>query len=213
MNTLIENIKNQLSLPLPGIDAQYKMAHAIRRQPPTIPEDARVACTMALLYPKNEDLHIVLIQRTSNNPNDRHGGQISFPGGGAEETDDSLAATAIREAHEEVGVDPQLVNVLGALTGVYIPVSNFNVYPFVGFSDTRPSFTPQESEVHAILEVPLSVLMDEKTRSITNIPISKRMTLQNVPYYDIEGHVVWGATAMMLSEFLEVVQSAQNGMS
>jgi len=191
--------------PLPGPAAQFKMAHVVRQQNQTIPENVRIACTLVLLYPKNDEWHLVLIQRTSNNPNDRHGGQISFPGGQQEESDASLGATAIREAEEEIGADPSKITLIGQLTSLFISVSNFNVYPFVGYTNERPSFKLQESEVQAILEVPLSVLQDKMTRQLTNIKISERITLKNVPYFNIEGQVVWGATAMMLSEFLEAI--------
>ena len=191
--------------PLPGRTAQFKMSHVVRRQEQVIPDNARIASTLILLYPKNDEWHLVLIQRTSNNPNDRHGGQISLPGGQQEESDTSLSATAIREAQEEIGADPSKITLLGELTDLYIPVSNFKVHPFVAYTNERPSFELQESEVHAIIEVPLSVLQDEKTRELTNIKISERITLKDVPYFNIEGQVVWGATAMMLSEFLETI--------
>ena len=191
--------------PLPGRLAQFKMSHVVRRKEQIIPENARIACTLVLLYPKKEEWHLVLIQRTSHNPNDRHGGQISFPGGQQEENDASLSATAIREAQEEIGADPSKITLLGGLTDLYIPVSNFKVYPFVAYTNERPNFELQESEVQAIIEVPLSVLQDEKTRQLTNIKISERITLKEVPYFNVGGKVVWGATAMMLSEFLEAI--------
>jgi len=173
--------------PLPGPTAQYKMAHVVRQKKQIIPENARIACTLVLLYPKNDEWHLVLIQRTSNNPNDRHGGQISFPGGQQEENDASLAFTAIREAEEEIGADPSK-----------IPL-------FVAYTNERPTFELQKSEVRSIIEVPLTLLQDEKTKQLTNIKVSERITLKNVPYFNVDEHVVWGATAMMLNEFLEAI--------
>lgn len=201
-NLTIPTIKQ----PPPGTIAQYRMSSFARQNKQDVPENARIACTLVLLYPKNEAWYLILIQRTSNNPNDRHGGQISLPGGQQEESDPSLAATAIREAQEEVGVDPSKVTLLGELTDLYIPVSNFRVHPFVAYTNERPSFELQESEVHAIIEVPLSLLEDERTKQMTNIKISEKLTIKEVPYYNVEGHVVWGATAMMLSEFLEAIR-------
>ncbi len=208
MNHLIENIKANLQAPLPGTTAQFKMAHAVRKHavPPRPPANARIACVLALLYPKNEEWHIVLIEReSSSNPNDRHSGQISFPGGQQEDSDPTKAFTALRETEEEIGVDPETVEMLGPTTSLYIPVSNFNVFPFLGYTQATPQFTPQESEVRSIVEVPLAHLQDPNTIKRTDIQVSQNMILRNVPYYDIEGHLLWGATAMMMSELLEVV--------
>jgi len=204
--SIIQNLKNKIQHSLPGIDAQYKMAHAVRQQKPRVPADARIACTLILVYPKNNEWHLVLIQRTSsNNPDDRHSGQVSLPGGQQEPIDISLSDTALREAHEEVGIDRSNVSLLGSLTELYIPVSNFIVHPFVAYTEDRPSFKLQASEVKSIIEVPLSLLQDGKTMQKTNIRITEKLILQNVPFYSVGGHVVWGATAMMLSEFLELM--------
>jgi 8-oxo-dGTP pyrophosphatase MutT (NUDIX family) len=206
---MIENLKYQLSKPLPGRPAQYKMAHAVRVNYPPAPVDARVACVLTLLYPKNNDWHIVLIERMSTHKNDRHSGQISFPGGGLEASDATLAAGALREANEEVGVITDDIELLGQLTEMYIPVSNFLVHPFVGKLDYTPTFIPQPSEVKSILEVPLTLLQDPKTTQTKHLKLSEQITLKNVPYYSIQNHIVWGATAMMLSEFLEVIKESK----
>lgn len=206
---MIEHLKHQLTQELPGRPAQYKMAHAVRVNYPPPPPDARIACTLCLLYPKQEDWHIVLIERMSTNPNDRHSGQISFPGGGLDPSDPSLAAGALREANEEVGVQEKDIELLGKLTDLYIPVSNFLVHPFVGVLDYAPQFTPQPSEVKSILEVPINLLRDPKTIQNKNLNLSPQITLKDVPFYNVQNHVVWGATAMMLSEFLEVLDWSQ----
>ncbi|MEL6862853.1 MAG: CoA pyrophosphatase, partial [Bacteroidota bacterium] len=140
---------------------------------------------------------------------DRHSGQVSFPGGRYEPEDKSLASGAIREAQEEVGINPSDIQLLGRLTELYIPVSNFLVHPFVGFVNHRPSFIPQESEVAEILEVPLSHLLDPMNTRTTKIHLPQNVILSDVPYYHVAQKVVWGATAMMLSEFLEVVEAAR----
>ena len=205
MNPLISLIAQNLNQPLPGPEAQYRMAHAVRGSYPATSADARVACVLLALYPKQNDWHLVLIQRVSSNPNDRHGGQISFPGGGYEEADGTLEQGALREANEEVGIIAEDVTLLGRLTELFIPVSNFIVHPFVGWLDYTPAFTPQLSEVHAIVEVPLDSLLDPANRRKTEIKLPNNITLKEVPYFDINGHIVWGATAMMLNEFLEVI--------
>jgi len=206
MDTFIKNIAKKLEQPLPGQEAQFRMAHIARRNAAQTPPNARQAAVLALFFPKNANWHLVFIERDASNPNDRHGGQISFPGGKYEEGDQTLENTALREAHEEVGVDAQKVTLLGALTSLYIPVSNFQVNPFVGVADYEPTFSPQIEEVSSILEVPFYLLQDQDIQKVTNLQISHNLSLQGVPYFDVFGKVLWGATAMMLSELLEVAQ-------
>ena len=206
MQTFIKQVKANFQNPLPGRTAQYKMAHVVRQSYKPAPPTATLASTLALFYPKEAQWHIVLIERVSTNPNDRHRGQISFPGGRFDDTDKDLSYTALREAEEEVGVSPGQVNILGKLTDLYIPVSNFLVKPFVGFTEGTPKFSPQISEVQSILEVPLSLLLDKATIKKKDLKIANNITLRNVPYYHVFGKTVWGATAMMMSELLEVVQ-------
>lgn len=202
----ITGLSNKLQQPLPGQEAQFKMAHLARRNAVPPPPNARQAAVLALFFPKNKDWHLVFIERDNSNPNDRHGGQISFPGGKYEEGDASLQYTAIREAHEEVGVHPEKVEIIGELTDLYIPVSNFKVNPFVGFVDYTPTFRPQVEEVSDVLEVPFKLLRDYSIQKTTDLRIANNITLRGVPYFDIFGKVLWGATAMMLSELLEVIK-------
>ncbi len=207
---LIQKIKTNLQATLPGKTAQDKMSHAIRKHATNLPEDARTACVLALLYPKNEQWHIAFIERQSSHPDDKHGGQISFPGGMQESTDPSLEYTALREAFEEIGVPMEAVKVLGPTTPLYIPVSNFQVFPFIGYVETTPTFQPQPSEVRSILEVPIKDFSKPETLKTRDMKISKNMTLKKVPYYDVEDHVLWGATAMMLREMLEIMELVEN---
>ncbi len=200
---LIKSLSRNLNMPLPGKEAQQEMAPSSRRRYVEAPADAKIACVLALLYPKDGAEHLVLIERQGH-PNDRHRGQIGFPGGKLEPTDDSNAAGALREAEEEVGVPTHQVNLIGALTELYIPVSRFKVFPFVGYSEQRPDFIRQESEVKSILEVPFDTFFSESVRKQKDIRVAKNITLPRVPYFDLEGHVVWGATAMMLSELIAV---------
>lgn len=203
MDELIKTLQQRITLGLPGTAAQWQMAHAVRgRNPLPKPTDARTACVLLALYPKNDAWHFVLIQRVSNNPQDRHGGQISFPGGGLEQSDQSLEQCALREANEEVGIIAEDVSLIGKMTDLFIPVSNFMVHPFIGYLEYPPQFVPQVSEVQQILEIPVSQLMDRNNRKKTTIKLPNNITLKNVPFFDLNGHVVWGATAMMLSEFV-----------
>lgn len=204
MHKFISDLEKQLQQPLPGRDAQLKMSHVVRKFYHNPPVDARVACVLALFYPKATISHLALIVRDSSNPNDNHGGQVGFPGGKREEEDHSLEAAALREAEEEIGIVAKDVQILGRLTELYIPVSNFVVHPFVGFLDYTPAFVPQETEVQSIIEVPFSQFYSPEIVQTTDLKISNNITLKHVPYFDIEGKIVWGATAMMLSELLEV---------
>jgi len=202
----IDRLAKKLQEPLPGEVAQFKMAHIARRNRVTPPEHAREAGVLALFYPRGSEWYIVLIERVSSNRNDRHGGQISFPGGKREVQDPTLKDTALREAEEEVGVSAQKVELLGELTELYIPVSNFKVQPHVGFVAHTPDFSPEVKEVQAVLEIPFDHFLNAANRKHIDLKIAQNLTLRNVPYFDVLGKVVWGATAMMMSELLEILE-------
>lgn len=206
MDDFIQRLADKLQQPLPGRDVQYKMAHASRQPDFPVPPHARQAAVLALFYPKAGEWHLVFIERDSSNPKDRHGGQISFPGGKYEEGDGTLANTALREAEEEIGVSAQKVELLGALTDLYIPVSNFQANPFVGFTRETPTFIPQEREVRAILEVPFPLLQQPEIVQTIDLQLAQNLILQRVPYFNLFGKVVWGATAMMLNELLAIME-------
>jgi 8-oxo-dGTP pyrophosphatase MutT (NUDIX family) len=174
---------------------------------PAPPADARIACVLNLLHRQGNEWRTVLIRR-SVNPGDRHSGQVSFPGGRWEESDGALANVALREAEEEIGVPANAVEIIGQLTELYIPVSHFLVYPFVGVLCEPVSFRPQPGEVEGILTPAVSVLGAAASRKVTDITLAQGYVLRNTPYFDVEGHIVWGATAMILSEFLELALPA-----
>ena len=204
----IEQLQDKLQQPLPGRDAQLKMAHVTRARYVEAREDARQAGVMATFFPKEDDWHLVFILR-NNKESGAHAGQIGFPGGKYEEQDQDMQSTALRETEEEIGIPQQDVQLLGKLTELYIPVSNFQVHPFVGVLDYQPEYFLQQEEVSGVLEVPISHLQDPQNRLITDIRINRHLVLKNVPYFDISGQVLWGATAMMLSELLEVVSTVE----
>jgi 8-oxo-dGTP pyrophosphatase MutT (NUDIX family) len=201
----IESIKKRLTEPLPGLTSQLKMA-TMRRQVKdgrmVIPEDVRKAGVLVLFYPSNGNINLVFIKRAEY-PG-VHSGQVSFPGGGRETGDKDIVATALREAEEEIGVARHIVVPVGTLTDLFIPPSNFLVTPVVGYTHDRPDFKPDPAEVDQILEVPLSTLLDKDTRQEKDITIFPAINL-NVPCYYADGHVIWGATAMMLSELIDVI--------
>jgi len=199
-----------LSEPLPGVEAQLQLAHPARNLSAPEGLKAREAGVLVLVYPTTSGEHFPLIVRTSHNANDKHRGQISLPGGKRERSDGSIEETALREAEEEVGVDAGKVTVLGRLSTLYIPVSNFNVYPTVGFIEEIPNWVPQRSEVDRIIEAPLDRLHAVDVVQYTEMPFGDKVKLRNVPYFDIGGEVVWGATAMILSELRQVLNSSSS---
>jgi len=179
------------------------MAPASRKMPMNIPPDVRTSGVLILLYHKDEVLYTVLMQRVEDGKT--HSGQMSLPGGKREPEDKDITDTALREAWEEVGIIREEVTVLGKLSPLYIPVSNFVVNPVVAYSETIPVFRTQASEVAAILEVPLGELFrDSIKRNIQVKPSSSPNLTMEVPAYLAYGKVIWGATAMILSE-LEVI--------
>ncbi|MFQ5420000.1 MAG: NUDIX hydrolase [Anaerolineae bacterium] len=198
----IDQVEQALSLPdFDIIAARRQMAPLSRpiRRDPNQPGEARISAVLILLFCRERELHLVLTRRRDDL--NAHAGQISFPGGRQDEGE-ALAATAVREAQEEVGVSPAAITLIGRIDPLYIPPSDFEVHPFVGWyhNGERPSFTPSESEVAEVLEVPLRHLLRPETRVVERWNL--RGAELDVPFYDVYGHKVWGATAIMLSEFL-----------
>ena len=154
---------------------------------------------MALFYPDGNNItHLLLILRKSH-PKDVHSNQIGFPGGKVEKDDADMMATALRETHEEVGVLPSNIEVVKSLSEIYIPPSNFEVFPFMGLYRKSETFVPQTSEVEALVEVRLSDFLDEGNLFTQNLTTSYAENVA-VPAFKLNGYTVWGATGMMLSE-------------
>lgn len=190
---------------LPGLPAQRKLAPPLRGKYSGPPANARRASVMALLYPIGEVLHLLYIQRTSP-ANDRHAGQISFPGGSVDPEDIDAIDTALRELEEEVGVGREDIEVLGPLTQLYIPISNFLVDPFVGYMPYKPALTPQLTEVARTLELPLKDFLSPSALQVGPRKLANGITLPEVPYWAVAGEEVWGATSMMTAELLELLR-------
>jgi 8-oxo-dGTP pyrophosphatase MutT (NUDIX family) len=209
MAKLIHHLRQRLEQPLPGIEAQMQMISHKLAMPASkisrfhVPENHRKASVLALLYKKEGIWHTALMQRPeSPYP---HSKQVSFPGGGYEETDLDDAFTALRETEEEFGIPKDNIELIGKLTHVYIPVSNYLVHPFVGYLQEAPLFIPDETEVAEIVEVPIDQLLDPANRRMKTIETHGGMILPDVPYFALNNKTVWGATAMMLSEFAAVL--------
>jgi 8-oxo-dGTP pyrophosphatase MutT (NUDIX family) len=196
-----EILAAELKNPLPGVDAQLRMSPEVRR-PVSVEYPLKNAGVLILLYPDKERICTVFIKRTEYEG--VHSGQVSLPGGMFKEEDDSLMVTALREANEETGVNIQSVTIIGKLTPLHIPVSNVNVHAFVGVTGSRPVFIHDPAEVQYLIEESLDELLSEVNHK------TKTMTLFGneviVPYFDIKGNHIWGATAMIISEFSEIVK-------
>lgn len=164
----------------------------------------REASVMMLFYPKNDEPHLVMILR--NSYKGVHSSQIGFPGGKVEKFDTSLADTALRETFEEIGIDREFITVVKPFTPLYIPPSNFMVYPFLGYAAQELIFNPDDREVFGIIEMPLKALMDDNAKVSKTLSTSY-MEEVVVPAFKFEEYYIWGATSQMLNELKEVLKS------
>ena len=208
MINFVTRLREALSKPLPGVDAQMRMAPSPRLgwDPLKFPEGASNGAALLLVYPHDETLHVALTVRGSGLRN--HTGQVSLPGGRVDEGE-TFEAAALREASEEIGIDPNTIELLGRLTPIHIPVSGFVLHPIVGFTPMRPAFQRAEWEVARIIEAPVSLLADPAVakREIRTRVVAGQSGDVDVPYFDVDGEKVWGATAMVLAEFCAILSS------
>ncbi len=189
---------------LPGADAHAILAPRPRRgwRPGEVPAEARAAAALVLLYPDGHgDARFILTVRPSGLA--RHGGQVSLPGG-AVEPGESVEQAALREAREEIGVDADGVRVIGRLSPLHVPVSGFVIHPLVAAAARRGDLAPRDGEVAAILEVPLRDLLDPASLREEDRTLDGRT--HRIPFFHLEGHAVWGATAMILSELAWILR-------
>ncbi len=206
-SNFIDALTLSLNEPLPGELAQNKMAPPIRllqKKSQAVDTNPKLSAVLVLLYPVDDKVHTVLMLR--NAYDGVHSGQISFPGGKSSDNDNSLETTALREAEEEIGIDRSEVSIIGKLTQLYIEPSRFLVYPFVGYLPSKPHFIPDKREVVDLIEMPLSFLVDENKVREKDIVLNNNRGTIFAPYFDVYDHVVWGATAMMLSELRDIIR-------
>lgn len=200
----MHKLRGCLQMELPGPRAQELMAPSIR--PPGLAQfdgtNPRSSGVMILLFPSDQGISTVFILRTPGGP---HGGQISLPGGKQEDSDQDLTETARRETFEEIGVDPGLITEIGTLTPLYVPHSNFIIQPVIGHIGFQPAFVLDEKEVAGIIITPLHQLFNPANRKSMLLHRAGAEIL--APYYEASGHRVWGATAMIISEFERIFTS------
>ena len=200
--TLTQRLAERLTQPLPGLDAHQDMVpDTYKQQRFSYPSETigRQSGVLVLLYEKAGEVCLPLIQRPTYEGG-AHSGQIAFPGGKHEPEDADLVETALREAQEEVGVDPATVTVLGNLSKLYIQPSGFWVLPTVGIVDQPPHYVPDRHEVAEVLETTLTHLSNPNTLTLGPVMAN----LPHFPYFNVQDRAVWGATAMMLSELIAV---------
>lgn len=196
------------NLPLPGEEIQLKMAPVERlnelKKAAKAQNNVNRAGVMALFYPNRQGkTYLILILRKTYKG--VHSGQVGFPGGRYETQDTDIKETALRETEEEIGVPKNQIQVLKQLTEMYIPPSNFMVHPFMGFMEATPHFVAQDTEVESIIEVPLCHLLDDKIIVTKTLTTSYAVDIE-VPAFQLNGHIVWGATAMILSEIKHLLK-------
>ena len=206
--TFLKSVSKIKNLNLPGESSQFKMSPPFRRQ--LMDENrekmkyAKKAGVLALFYPdQNINTNLILILRKTYKG--VHSAQVGFPGGKLEKNDPDLAFTALRETEEEVGVIRDTVEIIKPLTQLYIPPSNFTVAPFLGVTEKTPTFIKQEDEVEDLIEVSLLDFMDDKNTRNVKVMTSYNVELE-VPAFDLNGYIIWGATAMMMSELKDLLK-------
>jgi 8-oxo-dGTP pyrophosphatase MutT (NUDIX family) len=179
----------------PGLRPRIKSKTAVKK-----------AAVLILLYPNGKSLYTVFIRRSEYRG--MHSGQISFPGGKMEKSDSDINITALREAEEEIGINRNIVDILGHLSQLLIPISNMLVLPVIGYAPEKPVFSPQRGEVDALIETPIEEFLlpgvvQDKIETILFRKVA-------VPFYNINGNHIWGATAMIISEFTELLQRIES---
>lgn len=201
----INNLSQKLSGPLPGAKAHERLSPASRKNYPDDPDlaKAKPSSVLALFYPENGCARLIFIQRPVYNG--VHSGQIAFPGGGYEDFDKDDRATALRETREEIGVAPEKIHVIGKLSDLYIPPSNFLVHPYVGYMNQVPHYNPDPEEVKEVFSLRVTDLLNEE--SFQYREVNGRNYRFEAPCYFVDNRLIWGATSMMLSELLEVIRS------
>ena len=204
----LDILKHKLSGALPGLESQLKMAPEHRAKEIFATKDKdfnpRLSAVLILFYYDADALKMIFIRRSEYVG--IHSGQIAFPGGRYEETDADLQVTALREVEEEIGIKADSIEILGHLSDLYIPPSNFLVRAYYGYLKERPTYQIDEREVQEVFEINFEHFMQENIVKMKEFSAHNSSLITTAPYYDVNGIVIWGATAMILTEFLDLVR-------
>jgi len=203
----IEQLKAELLLNLPGVEAHLRLAPETRINDLKIGKsdaDALESAVLIILYEFEDRLHTVVILR--NEYDGAHSGQISFPGGKSEKSDIDLKFTALREAQEEIGIIPAEMEIIGQLSRFYVMPSNFIVYPFIAYCSKRPEFHPDPFEVQRIIEIDIFTEASFEKIEYRTFTFKSNVKVE-APGFQVGGEFMWGATAMIFSELLQVLQN------
>jgi len=207
MNLSRETIKLRLANPLPGIDSHLKMAPKHRADELLAKkdeiQDAKKSAVMILFFHDDTGLKMIVIRRSIYVG--IHSGQIAFPGGRYEEEDGNVQITALREIEEEIGIVRDKIEVLGRLSDIYVPPSNFLISVFVGYLSEKPQYKIEEREVAEIIEIPFAEFLKQDVIKLKDFYVNSEKVVTNAPYFDITNAEIWGASAMVISELLSVL--------
>ena len=205
-DSIIQRLQSRLNEPLPGKDVQCMMApesRLVREMAVIEPQNPKPSSVLIALNQRDGEWVFPIIQRPDYNG--MHSGQVSLPGGKMEESDQDLYETAIRETCEEIGINTKGLVILGALTDIYVHVSDFNILPILAYLPEIQEYHPDETEVEDVMEINLADLLDVRRIKHTRVKIGSGIWLKT-PYFDFHNKIIWGATAMILSEFAQIVR-------
>ena len=209
----LELVRRALQGPLPGHDRFLAVSGYPRPDPTQVlamRPPPRESAVLALFYPRQGTLHTLLMLRPTY-PG-VHSGQVGFPGGKREQDDPSLKHTALREFMEETGAQGTAIEVVGRLSPVYIPPSRTIVTPFVGITEELGTLAPDPHEVARLIEAPVPALLRDDILKRGPQRLSGTERTIEVPYFDVQGHMVWGATALMIAELRELLLGQTEGL-
>lgn len=195
-------MNSKLSYPLPGHAAHARMMNQERFLLNAQPNrSTKKSAVLMVFYPDEDNVMFPLILRPKYDGT--HGGQMALPGGKMENIDENLTRTALREAQEEIGIKAIDVNIIGLLTEVYIPVSNYIVQPVVGFLNYKPTFYPDHKEVDEIVTIKFEEFLKKENMGTKNMLLGNQNV--SMPGYTVNNKWIWGATALIINEFLEAI--------
>lgn len=204
-NKIFEYFTNNLNNVLNTNSFQLEMSPPMRYKLMEEKINYLDAAVAIVVYKKEDNFYIPLIQRPTDSGHDKHRGQISIPGGKFEKDDESLLSCSLRELEEEIGINSSGLEYLGRLNDLHIPVSYFKVSPFVYYTEKKMDFVLQEDEVKNVIEVKIMDLLNLKNKKLGSITLNSGLEIDDIPFFEIESNIIWGATAMILNEFINVI--------